>query len=307
MDKTLDPDSPWVGKNERGSTWMIRFMILLCQHKYRWLVNGLLHPIVLYFLLTAGKSRTASRHFFINAIGKYSWKHHYRQLLCFSRSLVDRVSILMGESCQFDIQSQGREELINARKKNRGFILLGAHLGNFEACKIMVKDRADIDIHIVAYFGGSQKIRSQLDAINPQLSSNIIDPTTADAVFRMRDVIDEGGVLAILGDRTGIGEKKLRVDFLGESADLPAGPYYLSSILHCPVYCFFGLRAGDGIYHTYINKLADTVTLRRRHREEDAQVYAQAYADLLASKAKQYPYNWFNFFDFWARAKGEIP
>lgn len=306
MDKALKHHR-WVDKKERGSTWTIRFMILLCQHKYRWLVNALLHPIVLYFLLTAGKTRKASRRFFISATGKYSWTDHYDQLLCFSRSLVDRVSILMGESCQFDIHSEGREQLINARKQGRGFILLGAHLGNFEACKMLIKDRAEIDIHIVAYFGGSQKIRNQLDALNPKLNHHIIDPTDPDAVFQMRDVIENGGILAILGDRTGIGEKKLRIDFLGEAADLPAGPYFLASILHCPIYCFFGLRAGENLYHTYIHRLADKVRLRRHCREEDAQRYAQAYADLLAAKARQYPNNWFNFFDFWESAQDDHP
>jgi predicted LPLAT superfamily acyltransferase len=153
---------------------------------------------------------------------------------------------------------------------------------------------------VVAYFGGSQKIRRVLDELNPGLAASIIDPTEPDAVFRMRDVVERGGILAILGDRVGIGEKRLPVDFLGEAAQLPAGPYFLAAIMHCPVYCFFGLRVGDHEYDTYIIRLADRIRLSRGGREEEAALYAQRYADLLAEKARQYPYNWFNFYEFWS-------
>ena len=295
----LATEKPWINKKERGSSWTIRFMIALCKRKYRWLVKLLLYPITAYFFLTSGSGHKASKQFFIKATGNFSWHDHYLQLLCFAHSLIDRVSILMGESDQFEIKAHGREELLKARRSGQGLILLGAHLGNFEACKLLVKDRANIDVHIVAYFGGSKKIRQQFDAINPAFTNNIIDPTADDAVFLMRDVIEKGGILAILGDRVGIGDKKLEVEFLGETVPLPAGPYFLASILRCPIYCFFGLRAGDGIYHSYTIKLADKVILNRHQRQTDAQKYAQAYADLLAIKARQYPYNWFNFFEFW--------
>ena len=282
----------------------MRFMVWLCQAKYRWLANGLLYPITAYFLLTSGSGRQASKRFFINVKGRYTWQDHYQQLLCFANSLLDRVSILLGRGDDFDVCSVGRKALLEAREKQQGLILLGSHLGNFEASKLLAKDRANLDVHIVAYFGGSQKVRKQLDAIDPEMVNNIIDPTAPDAVFRMRDVVDRGGILAILGDRVGLGENMLPVEFLGEQAYLPAGPYFLASILKCPVYCFFGLRAGPLHYHTYNIKLADKIELNRKQRKEDAIVYAQAYADLLAEKAREYPYNWFNFFDFWKTTEG---
>ncbi len=291
--------SQWVNKRERGSAGLIRLMCWLCQRRYRWLVEILLYPITAYFFLTAGASRRASRHFFQSATGRFLWIDHYRQLLCFARSLVDRISMLMGEAAHFKARPHGREQLVELNNKGIGFILLGSHLGNFEAAKLLLKDRVDIEVHIVAYFGGSRKIRAALDAINPDFTKNVIDPTHQDAVFQMRDVIESGGVLAILGDRTDIGEKQISVEFMGKQATLPAGPYFLAAILKCPVYCFFGLRVGNGLYDSYLVKLADRIKLSRGHREAQAKPYAQAYADLLAEKAIRYPYNWFNFFEFW--------
>ena len=291
--------SEWITTRERGSTWLIKFMIWLCQRRRRWLVNLLLYPIAAYFFITARSAHRASNHFFTLAKGQARWSDYYRQLLCFSRCLVDRVTILIGGADQFEVRSSGREALMEARQEGRGLIMLGSHLGSFEACKLLARDRMDIDIHIVAYFAGSTKIRQALDAIDPQLQQNFIDPTEPDAVFQMRDVIDNGGILAILGDRTGIGERQVAVNFMGEPAWLPTGSYYLASILHCPIFCFFGLRVDHYLYETYVINLAEHIKLVRGQREQQAQVYAQQYADLLADKAREYPYNWFNFYEFW--------
>jgi len=201
----------WITARERGSTLLINFMIWLCQRRHRWLANLLLYPITAYFFITGRTAHRASRHFFMLARGQTRWSDYYRQLLCFSRCLVDRVTILIGDADQFKVCPSGREALKEARQDGRGLIMLGSHLGSFEACKLLARDRMDIDIHIVAYFAGSTKIRQALDAINPELQQNFIDPTEPDAVFQMRDVIDNGGILAILGDRTGIGEKQGRV------------------------------------------------------------------------------------------------
>ena len=300
--------SDWINTRERGSPWTIKLMIGLCRRRYRWLVELLLYPITAYFYLTGRQAQRASRQFFRLASGQSSGQpratDYSRQLLCFSRCLVDRVTILSGDADRFQVNPSGREALLAAQQQGRGLILLGSHLGSFEACKLLASDRMNLNIHIVAYFAGSSKIRQALDAINPALQNNFIDPTDPDAVFRMRDVIDSGGVLAILSDRTGIGDKRAQVDFLGEPAWLPTGPYYLASILRCPVFCFFGLRVGDYAYDTYAIKLADQITLARGQREQQAQQYAQRYADLLADMARKYPTNWFNFHAFWDSPTG---
>ncbi len=274
-------------------------MIWLCQQRFRWLVNPLLHPIVSYFFLTGSSARRSSKQFFIQAKGRYRYTDFYRQLLCFSQSLVDRVSILTGDSDRFEVHPQGREQLHATLDSGQGIILLGSHLGNYEASKLLASNRMGLDVHIVAYFAGSTKIRQALDAINPGMANNIIDPTQPDAVFKMREVIDAGGVLAILGDRTGIGDKNVQVEFLGKPTLMPAGPYFIAAVLHCPVFCFFGLRVDHFHYDTFAIKLADRIELKRGQRKEMAAKYAQLYADLLAEKAREYPYNWFNFYAFW--------
>jgi len=263
------------------------------------LVRPLLYPIVAYFSLTSSATRAASLRFYSQVRGHASWKDFFSQLLCFARTLLDGIFILSGDTDDYTVTSHGREMLIEEQKRGNGMILLGSHLGSFEACRILVREKAGLNVHMVAYFGGSQKIRSILDELNPGLADRVIDPTEPDAIFRMRDVIENGGVLAILADRVGIGDKKASARFFGKQIDLPAGPYLLAHVLGCPVYSFFGLLAGKNHYDSYVERVAERIVLPRQGRKQALDAYVQNYADRLEYYCRKYPYNWFNFFDYW--------
>jgi len=289
----------WITTRERGSILAIKIMAWLCRRCNHRLVNLLLYPITAYFFVTSRAAHKASKRFFALATAETNWSNFYRQLLCFSRSLVDRITMLNGDADVFKVNHSGRDSLMNSLKDGRGLIMLGSHLGNFEACQLLADDRMGITIHIVAYFSGSAKVRQALDAINPALHRRVIDPAEPDAVLRMRDVISKGGVLAMLGDRTGIGNRKVTLEFMGKPADFPSGPYHLASILGCPLFCFFGLRTGPFAYDTFAIRLFDALQTNRGGRDREILLYAQRYADILAEKAREYPSNWFNFSEFW--------
>lgn len=279
----------------------MRLMLFLCRHTSQAVLRPLLYPIVAYFFLTSADSRAASLRFYEKVNGKSGWRDYFRQLLCFAETLLDRIYILSGNSDNYRINATGREILIEERERGRGMILLGSHLGSFEACQVMVRERAGLDVHMVAYFAGSQKIRSILDELNPGLSRRIIDPTAPDAIFRMREVVEAGGVLAILADRVGIGEKKAMVRFFGEEAEFPAGPFLIAHLLGCPVYSFFGLLSGHCQYDTYVERVAERIELPRKKRQQVLEEYVQGYVGRLEYFCRRHPYNWFNFYDYWKR------
>jgi len=289
----------WIEKKERGSLWSMRLMLLLCRHLGMMFARPLLWPIVGYFFLTSTEARKSSLSFYSKVKGSSSWRDYWRQLFCFAETLLDRIFILSGNINRYTVNSQGREMLVEEQKKGRGLILLGSHLGSFEACRILVREKAGLNVHMVAYFGGSQKIRSILDTINPEFSSRVIDPTDPDAIFRMRDVIENGGILAILADRVGIGEKKAHASFFGDNIELPAGPFLLAHILGCPVYSFFGMLSGKYHYDSYVEKVAEHIDLPRQERQKALNGYAENYARRLEYYCRKYPYNWFNFYDYW--------
>ena len=110
--------------------------------------------------------------------------------------------------------------------------------------------------------------------------------------------------LVIVGDRTPPAEngRVVSADFLGSPALFPQGPFILAAILECPVFLFVCVRGAKG-YRVHFEPFAERIKLPRRQREAVIAAHAQRYADRLAALCRETPFQWFNFFDFWAGAK----
>ena len=94
------------------------------------------------------------------------------------------------------------------------------------------------------------------------------------------------------------GLKMVSVPFLGEPALLPTGPLMLCAALGAPVVLFFGVRTGDGLPGSF-RTVRDRIVLQRSRRAEDVAGWVSRYAERLEAYCRIYPFNWFNFYDFW--------
>jgi predicted LPLAT superfamily acyltransferase len=183
--------------------------------------------------------------------------------------------------------------------KRRGCILLGSHLGSFEAMRALT---IDATLTIIVDFRNAQRITRVLAELAPNAKLRVVglDPSRATSMLDVRACIDRGELVAVLGDRLEGGESRAAtVDFLGGPARFPIGPYLLAHMLSCPVYFVAGLYSAPNRYDLFFEPFAESVKLPRASRQEAAREYAQKYATVLESFARRAPYNWFNFYDFW--------
>jgi predicted LPLAT superfamily acyltransferase len=74
----------------------------------------------------------------------------------------------------------------------------------------------------------------------------------------------------------------------------------MAAALKVPVMLCFGLYRGGNRYDLHFEPFADTVVLDRSNRAASLNAVIQRFADRLAHHARAAPYNWFNFYDFWA-------
>jgi predicted LPLAT superfamily acyltransferase len=140
------------------------------------------------------------------------------------------------------------------------------------------------------YEDTGRKIGAALNAINPHLAPHIIGLGTPGAMIQIRDCLERGGFVGMLADRTLRGDTPVRIPFLGAEAAFPTGPARLSALLDTPVVLMFGLFRGGNRYEVHFERLdaADSASLIPR------------YAERLEHYCRLTPYNWFNFFNFWA-------
>jgi predicted LPLAT superfamily acyltransferase len=61
----------------------------------------------------------------------------------------------------------------------------------------------------------------------------------------------------------------------------------------------FSLYRGGNRYDLYFEPFADTLAVERARREEHLRELTARFAARLEHYAREAPYNWFNFYDFW--------
>jgi predicted LPLAT superfamily acyltransferase len=162
-------------------------------------------------------------------------------------------------------------------------------------------DDEDFPLSIVGHFENAKMINALLEEVNPEMAARVIhtgrDPM--EFALTVRERLDLGEMVAILGDRVGMNDKAIKVDFFGEEAEFPTGPFLLASALKCPVYLTFGLYSEPNRYDLFCELFEERVVIPRRDREAGLRDVVQRYAHRLEFYARKAPDNWFNFYKFW--------
>jgi predicted LPLAT superfamily acyltransferase len=290
----------WLDLPERGTPASARFIVWLAARIGRAAASALLYPLALYFVVTARVARQASRDFLRRAqLRPARWWHVFRHFKSFAGTVLDRVYLLREEFKRFDVSVHGREILDRYVEQGRGCILLGSHLGSFEVLRTLGVSRKKFRLRILMDPSHNRNITGLLDALNPEIAGTVIVPDQPDTLLRVKESLEAGFLIGILGDRPTSDGKTVSCELLGGPATLPAGPVLLAAMMHCPVVLFFGLYRGGNRYEIHLENFAEEISLDRSRRQEETQHWMQRYADRLSHYARLAPYNWFNFYPFW--------
>jgi predicted LPLAT superfamily acyltransferase len=290
----------WVQFPERGTPAMLRAIDWIALHIGRAAARLLLYPITLYFLITARAARRISYDYLKRVRGRPAhWWNVFRHFHCFGATILDRFYLLRGEFQRFKVKLHHKEILHRQVESGKGCILLGSHLGSFEVLRTLGVTQQDFPLKVIMDKLHNQNITRFLDALNPEIASTVIVSDRPDFLLKIKESLDAGFLIGMLGDRVSSDGKTTQCNFLGAPATFPAGPVLLAAIMHCPVILFFGVYRGGNHYEIYFERLADEIILNPDRRAEDIQDWMQRYADRLEHYTRLAPYNWFNFYPFW--------
>ncbi len=287
---------------EKGSVLGIRFMVWLATVAGRTPARFVVRFVAAWYVLQPSVRRASSA-WWRRILGREpTWAEMYRHVLRFAETMVDRCFLVQGRGELFQVTHTGHEYLASLHAGQRGAILLSAHLGSTAAMSIDDKGRR-MRIGIVGYFKNAAMINAVMKQLNPTADARVVhvEPGSVGSVFAIRECIEAGDMLAIAGDRVGVNDRFVEVDFFGEKAAFPTGPLLLAGMLHCPVYLVFGLYRTPDRYELHCEPFAESIDLPRKDRETALRGYIQRYAARLEHYSRLAPDNWFNFFDFWSR------
>lgn len=291
----------WRQRPERGGRRITQFYIWLCLRVGRRMARPILYGIALYFFLSAPRERRVSAEFLHRIFGFRPGAYQvYRHFFTFSTTIMDRLFFLAGRTEQLSVKLHGVEAIDALRGSGRGFLLASGHFGSFEALRTLGISEANLPIKVLMYMENARQLNDLFQAVNPEVAKSVIPLGRPGAMLEVKEWIEQGGIVGVLADRITHGEKKTRVDFLGEPAEFPLGPWLLAGTLGVPVMLCFAIYRGRGHYDMYFEVLCDPVVFSRGARLREARRLAGQFAERLAHHCRSAPYNWFNFFDFWA-------
>jgi len=332
--KTSENNQHWSeGREKIGGYYGIRLMLFFYDYGGSTIFKLCLYPVMFFYYLFSKKQRDISKDFLLQVERIRAKKGlpqvHYSSFthfMSFGSMLIDKINAWRGNIHLYReaVFMEDSEEVFYAyEKESRGKILLCSHLGNVDALRALgtKKDTRAPEVYSVFFTKNAQNFNNILKAISNDAQLNIIatDSIGPDTALKLSEIIENKGMIAIVGDRTPVKENsqkknastKLKepervceVDFLGRKAYLPQGAFILASLLKCPVQCLFALKnEKSGKIEIFCRDLFDEVKLPRKNKEEALKEYVQKYAELLEYFALRYPYQWFNFFEFFRKTK----
>lgn len=284
----------------RFAVWLIRTIGL---YGGRWMARLVLYPVTLYFYLRRGHERRCMRSYFARLQGRPGSAWQIMHLIhSFAATLLDRIFLLTGGADKFEVETEGLEELRSCLAEQRGLLLIGSHFGSFEVLRAISSNKdAPAFLRIVLDKQQTPALTSLLEELAPEISETVIDISRGGtgAVLAMAETVQKGGIVGLLADRARPNERCTRVPFLGEPAPFPVAPWQLASTLEVPIMLCFGVYLGGRRYRVVFEPFSDGVRYERRCRDEILRATISRYAARLEHYTRAYPYNWFNFHDFW--------
>jgi predicted LPLAT superfamily acyltransferase len=306
MDTAADT-TRWQAERERSNAFALRLIVWIALHLGRTVARCLLWPISWYFWATAPKARAASARYLClierasgRAAGSLSTLKHIQT---FANVILDRTYMLAGQTGRFRTHIQNFDAMRLVHEQRTGGLFIGAHLGSFEALRVLGTRDPITDTHLprlvvrmAMYEENARKINSMLEAINPEATRYVISLGHADAMLQLQETLDNGEFVGMLADRH-IGDARCEtIDFLGVPASFPTGPFRLAMVLKRPVFLMFGLYRGGNEYEIFFESLP---LPEAANRQAQLQLWQRAYVQRVEHYCKLEPYNWFNFYEFW--------
>jgi predicted LPLAT superfamily acyltransferase len=301
----------WATLGERGQTWGIRFLAQCYLVLGGTACRAVMLPVVLYFYLTDAPRRSASRQFLARAFAAGGRARPpgaldiLRHFLDFAEKTLESFAAWTGRIGPSRLNSDDAMPLAEAQASARGALLIVSHLGNIDLPRALLDGTRRARLTVLVHTTDAEHYNRMLRRFQPDSATNLLQVTEIgpETGILLQELVAQGEWIAIAGDRTPVGGagRVSRIPFLGAPAPFSSGPYILAHLLGCPVYLLFCLRETAG-YRLYFEPFAERIELPRgAARDEALAAHAGRYARRLADLAQRAPFQWYNFFDFWAQ------
>jgi predicted LPLAT superfamily acyltransferase len=184
----------------------------------------------------------------------------------------------------------------------KGGILISGHIGNWEiggqALNLLNKK-----INILASDNENESIKQYMSKVLSGRDFHFIN--IGDNFSHLQEIekaLANNEIIAIHGDRFIDGNKTVKINFLDEDANFPIGPWNIASHFNVPVSYVFAVKESHKKYRFCATPLKQVPVIKNPLKRSAAfKDLIAEYAKELEKMVKQYPTQWYNYYDFWGK------
>jgi predicted LPLAT superfamily acyltransferase len=299
----------WKG-NTGGGTLGQRGLIFF----FRWwnlrLGYAVMAMVVPFYMLFARKGYLSIYHYFRRQFGLSKWKSFWktcRNHYLFGQMILDRFAVFAGKKDTFEIEIIGCEHYERLSAGKKGFVIAGSHTGNFEIAGYML-NATNKRINALVFGGETQTVRQNRIKILNGNNINLV-PVSPDMshLFIANAALANGEIVSTPADRIFGSSKSVECDFLNGKADFPVGAFALAVSTDVEMLAVFCMKESTKKYKIFARLLSSKNLLDGQTpatKKEKIKNLVFAYVAELENIVKQYPAQWFNYYEFWKGEEG---
>jgi predicted LPLAT superfamily acyltransferase len=300
----------WADYGERGAAWGPATIAFVYRLLGRTACLVFMAPVILYFYAAGAGQRRASLDYLARVWRANGWTPapgHWQGLkhfFSFGAATLDKFAAWIGRVGRSDIDGIDGALFQQMRSDPRGAMLLSGHVGTTDIIRAIATREQKRPVNVIVHTAHAEKYNRLIARFAPESSVRLIQASEVGlgTALHLSAAIERGEWIVIMGDRVSVRhqERTIEVNFLGAPALLPQGPFLLATLLRCPVYMLFCVEK-DRRKRVHFSLLTEAAGAPREARTERLQDLAQRYAAVLEDIVRSAPYQWFNFYDYWAR------
>lgn len=224
----------------------------------------------------------------------------YRLFVSQGRQLIDRYALMTG-AVKFEIRMDGEERLRETLDQGGGFVLLTAHVGNWQTVMGFLQ-RLDRKVNLVMRPEDNPAVQESLQLDSADDKVGLISPEGyLGGVVEAMNALGRGEVVSLMGDRS-YGFSPVAVEFLGSRAGFASGAFHLAAMAGCPVVTLLSAKTGLKQYDLAVAALWRPRYDKGLPKQEQLRGWVQDFAHVLESFVRRHPFQCFLFHDVWADA-----
>ena len=287
----------WAGTTY-GNGWMHKWLIRILRVLDMRILYAFVDVFVIPVVLVVNPSCGITYRYFRKRLGlsiiKAAW-NTYRNHCQFAEVVIDKFAMYAGK--RFKIEIDGFENFSRLVDEKDGFVLLSSHIGNYEIAGYTLRTEKK-HLNALVYAGEKASVMANRNKLFSETNISMIAiKGDMSHLFEINNALSNGDIVSMPADRISGSNKSIELDFLGANAKFPKGPFVVATSRGLNVLAVSVMKKSLKKYKIYVTPLTYN---KEAGRNEQIQELSKAYVAELGKRVREYPTQWYNYFEFWS-------